>query len=176
MDKGRERIKRAEQSPYIKDATFPGYIRIGFDEFNAIVPQSGHQLEETFSLNKGIMDYSIESLKPLGSTIKKILKEFDSGDFEDKYLVLITAYCGEVMRREIDGKWKVTADVEGMVNQVLVVEKGNPAYTYRPEMPIVLILSDNAPNGSNLHIEVKAQLGKYGFIKGNEEHYGAEQL
>lgn len=172
MNAGRERIKRAEQTPYIKDATFPSYLKISFGEFDALVPQSAKQLEEAFSLKKGSMDYSIESLKPLGNAIKKILKEFDSGDFEDKYLVPITAYCGEVMRREINGEWKVNADAEGMIIQVLIVEKGNAEYSYRPEMPLVLILSGDAPSGSNLQIEVKAQLGKYGFIKGNEEHYG----
>jgi hypothetical protein len=37
--------------------------------------------------------------------MKRTLKIMDVIDFEKRYFITITAYCGEVMRREIDGEW-----------------------------------------------------------------------
>ncbi|RDC56889.1 hypothetical protein DU508_06715 [Pedobacter chinensis] len=170
--KNRERAKRAEQSSISPDASFPGYIQVTVKEFETMIATSDKLLATEFSISPDVLDYSMPSLIYLDKAIKKVLRKFDYGDFDEKYAVLISAYCGEVMRRKIDGTWKITGNADGMLNQILVVEKNNPEYSYRPQMPIALILSGDAPKGSNLKIEVDAQLYKYGFIKGNEEHYG----
>jgi len=155
-----------------KDASFNSYLLIKVEDFTDILPQSAQLLEASFSLKPKSLDYSIKSLKLLSNAMKKTLDLMDADEFEEKYVFLITAYCGEVIRKQIDGEWIIKGNEEGMVYQVLVIEKGNPEYSYRPEIPLALILSGDAPRGSNLKIEVDAQLHKYGFLKGNEAHYG----
>ncbi|WP_147273596.1 hypothetical protein [Pedobacter chinensis] len=167
-----ERANRANQQSISSDASFPGYIQVTVKEFEIMIAESDKILATEFSISLGLLGYSMPSLIYLDKAIKKVLKKFDAGDFEEKYAVLISAYCGEVLRRKIDGTWKITGNADGRLDQILIVEKANPEYSYRPEMPIALILSGDVPRGSNLKIEVDAQLHKYGFIKGNEEHYG----
>ena len=137
-----------------------------------MIAESDKILETKFSISPEVLDYSSSSLIYLDKSVKKMLKKFDAGDFEENYAVLIAAYCGEVMRRTVDGEWKITGNTNGLLERTLIVEKKNHEYSYRPEIPLALILSGDAPRGSNLKIEVDAQLHKYGFIKGNEVHYG----
>jgi len=167
-----ERVKKAEQMLVSPNASFPGYIQVSVKEFESMILASDKMLASDFSISADVLDYSLESLIYLDKSIKKMLKKFDAGDFQEKYSVLISAYCGEVIRRKINGNWKITSNADGILDQILIVEKANPEYSYRPEIPLALILSGDAPRGSNLKIEVDAQLHKYGFIKGNEAHYG----
>lgn len=46
------------------------------------------------------------------------------------------------MRRKINGNWKITGNAEGILDQILIVEKTNQEYSYRPEIPIMLILPE----------------------------------
>ena len=153
-----------------KDASFNSYLLIKVEDFTDILPQSTQLLEASFSLKPKSLDYSIKSLKLLSNAMKKTLDLMDADEFEEKYVFLITAYCGEVIRKQIDGEWIIKGNEEGMVYQVLVIEKGKPEYSYKPEIALARILAGDVPN--RLDIEVGAQLYKYGFIKGNEAHYG----
>ncbi|WP_343524092.1 hypothetical protein [Pedobacter sp.] len=170
-----DRIRRANNQLLSADASFPGYIQITVNEFKKMIEESDKILATEFSIAPDVLDYSIPSLIYLDKAIRKALKRFDAGDFEEKYAVLISAYCGEVMRRKVDGEWKIIGNAKGTLYQILIVEKKNSQYTYRPEIPLALILSGDAPKGSNLKIEVDSQLHKYGFIKGNEEHYNVQE-
>lgn len=170
-----DRISRANKRAISSDASFPGYIQITVQEFKTMIGESDKILTTEFSIAPDVLDYSVPSLIYLDKAIRRALKKFDAGDFDEKYAVLISAYCGEVMRRKVDGEWKITGNAEGILDQILIVEKADSQYTYRPEIPIALILSGDAPRGSNLKIEVNAQLHKYGFIKGNKEHYNIQQ-
>lgn len=107
-----------------------------------MISASDKMLASEFSISANILDYSLESLIYIDKSIKKILKKFDSGDFQERYSVLISAYCGEVMRRKINGNWKITGNAEGILDQILIVEKTNQEYSYRPEIPIMLILPE----------------------------------
>ncbi|WP_316799078.1 hypothetical protein [Pedobacter frigidisoli] len=166
-----DRIKRANKQIISPNASFPGLIQVTIEHFKVMIGESDKILANEFALESDVLDYSILSLTYLDKAIKKTLKIYDAGDFEEKYAVCISAYCGEVMRRKVDGEWKITGNAAGILDQILIEEKTNPKHSYRPEIPIALILSGDAPKGSNLKIEVDAQLHKYGFIKGNEEHY-----
>lgn len=171
ISKVEERVKRSEQQPLSANASFAGYIQVTVKEFEKMIAESDTILATEFLISPDKLDYSIPSLLHLDKAIKKVLRKFDVGDFEEKYAVLISAYCGEVMKRKINGEWKIIGNVDGILDQILVVEKANSEYSYRPEIPIALILSGDVPKGSNLKIEVDAQLHKYGFIKENEKHY-----
>jgi len=171
ISKAEKRANRANKQAISSNASFPGYIQITVQEFKTMIGESDKILATEFSIAPDVLDYSVPSLIYLDKAIRKALKKYDTGDFDEKYAVLISAYCGEVMRRKVDGEWKITGNTEGILDQILIVEKADSQYTYRPEIPIALILSGDAPKGSNLKIEVDAQLHKYGFIKGNEEHY-----
>lgn len=167
-----ERAKRANRQSVSSNASFPGYIQVTIKEFETMIAESDKILGAKFSISPDILDYSLQSLVYLDKAVKKMLKKFDAGDFEENYAVLIAAYCGEVMRRKIDGEWKITGNSDGILEQILILEKNKYEYSYRPEIPLALLLSGDAPRGSNLKFEVDAQLHKYGFIKGNEAHYG----
>jgi len=172
MNNAKEKENLVNQIAISPNASFPGYIQVSVKEFESMILASDKMLASDFSISAEVLDYSLESLIYLDESVKKMLKKVDAGDFEEKYCVLISAYCGEVMRRKINGNWRITSSADGILDQVLIVEKANPEYSYRPEIPLALILSGDSPGRSNLKIEVDAQLHKYGFIKGNEAHYG----
>lgn len=174
ISEAEKRANGAKKQTISSDASFPGFIQVTVNEFKTMIGESGKILATEFAIAPDVLDYSIPSLTYLGKAVKKILETHDAGDFHEKYAVLISAYCGEVMRREVDGEWKITGNTEGILEQILIVEKADSQYFYRPEIPIALILSGDAPRGSSLKIEVDAQLHKFGFIKGNEEHYNIQ--
>lgn len=171
--KGRFAKRQADinNHPVTNDASFSSNLRIKVQGFENMISEAGAMLKNAFSIQANRLDYSLESLKILSGAIKTKRDELDPVEFEEKYFILITAYCGEIIRRQIKGDWKIKVDDRGMVQSVLILEKGKPEYTYRPEAPLNKILTGEV-NHHQLDLEVKAELHKYGFIKGNETHYG----
>ncbi|TKC10159.1 hypothetical protein FA048_08135 [Pedobacter polaris] len=145
---------------------FNEFYHVSQSEFEQIIPKSATLLANEFKLDPNKLDYSIESLKVVHREMKKYLRKNDTYDFIDHYFVLITAYCGEIMKREINGEWQITGDGTGRINKVVIVEKENPEYSYLPQLPLNEILSGDAGKGITLLMEVRAHLGKHDFIKG----------
>jgi hypothetical protein len=155
-----------------KGASFNSYLRIKTEDFRKMIPQSAQLLERAFLLKPNSLDCSIKSLRYISKAMKKALAIMDIDEFEEKYVFLITAYCGEVIRKQIGGEWLIRGSEEGILHQVMIIDKGKPEYSYKPEIGLAKILAGDVSN--RLDIEVDAQLHKYGFIKGNEEHYNVQ--
>ncbi len=172
LEKRERRNAINEQYPQVKDASFSNYLRIPVTDFKEKISVSGELLERAFDLPPKTLDYSLKSLNTLGQVIKKYISKTDE-EFEENYMMLLSAYCGEVMRRVIDGEWKITGNKDGIVHKILITEKGKPEFIYMPAISLYKILAGDV-KAKDLQIEIDAQLHKYGFIRSNEKHYGLQ--
>jgi hypothetical protein len=117
--------------------------------FNEVSEASVELLYQALKLNAKDLDYSLNSLDLLKNAIKKTLLSIGANTFEQLYYFLITIYCGELIRKAVDGEWVMKERKDETFDQILISNKGEPEIIYSPKMFMNSLLMSDTKIGLN---------------------------